>query len=86
MTNDVSGGDDELLARGRAVQAQLWPRTASGPTGQFPAAKLARSPGLACEEHRLLGSERVGPDLSDDRLRGTQDAKFSLPQYPIRCA
>ena len=41
MTNDVSGGDDELLARGRAVQAELWPRTASGPTGQFPAAKLA---------------------------------------------
>jgi 4-carboxymuconolactone decarboxylase len=33
--------DDELLARGREVQAQLWPATASGPTGQFPAARLA---------------------------------------------
>ena len=33
--------DDELLAQGRAVQAQLWPAVASGPTGAFPAAKLA---------------------------------------------
>lgn len=33
--------EDELLARGRAIQAQLWPQTAAGPTGQFPAAKLA---------------------------------------------
>ena len=33
--------DDELLAKGRAVQAQLWPAVASGPTGAFPAAKLA---------------------------------------------
>jgi 4-carboxymuconolactone decarboxylase len=33
--------DDELLAKGRAVQAQLWPQVASGPTGAFPAAKLA---------------------------------------------
>ena len=33
--------DEDLLARGRAVQAQLWPATATGPTGQFPAAKLA---------------------------------------------
>jgi len=32
---------DELLAKGRAVQAQLWPAVASGPTGAFPAAKLA---------------------------------------------
>ena len=41
VSDDVSGGEDELLARGRAVQAKLWPQTASGPTGQFPAAKLA---------------------------------------------
>ena len=33
--------DDELLARGRAIQAQLWPQVASGPTGAFPAAQLA---------------------------------------------
>jgi 4-carboxymuconolactone decarboxylase len=33
--------DDELLARGREVQAQLWPQVADGPTGAFPAAKLA---------------------------------------------
>ena len=38
---DDPRADDELVARGRAVQAQLWPQTASGPTGQFPAAKLA---------------------------------------------
>ena len=31
----------ELLAKGRAVQAQLWPQVASAPTGAFPAAKLA---------------------------------------------
>ena len=33
--------DDDLLARGREVQAKLWPQVASGPTGAFPAAKLA---------------------------------------------
>jgi 4-carboxymuconolactone decarboxylase len=33
--------DDELLARGRAIQGQLWPQTASSPGGQFPAARLA---------------------------------------------
>jgi alkylhydroperoxidase/carboxymuconolactone decarboxylase family protein YurZ len=33
--------DDELLAKGREVQAQLWPQVASGPTGAFPAAQLA---------------------------------------------
>ena len=33
--------DDELLAKGRKVQAKLWPQVASGPTGAFPAAKLA---------------------------------------------
>ena len=33
--------DDELLTRGREIQGQLWPQTRSGPTGQFPAAKLA---------------------------------------------
>jgi 4-carboxymuconolactone decarboxylase len=33
--------DDELLAKGREIQAQLWPQVASGPTGAFPAARLA---------------------------------------------
>ena len=33
--------DDERYERGRAVQAQLWPQVASGPTGAFPAARLA---------------------------------------------
>lgn len=31
----------ELLAKGREIQAKLWPQVASGPTGAFPAAKLA---------------------------------------------
>lgn len=35
------GDDEDLLAKGRAVQAELWPATATGPTGQFPAARLA---------------------------------------------
>lgn len=38
MSDDESA---ELLAKGRAIQAQLWPQVASGPTGAFPAAKLA---------------------------------------------
>jgi 4-carboxymuconolactone decarboxylase len=33
--------DDELLAKGREIQARLWPQVASGPTGDFPAARLA---------------------------------------------
>ncbi|MDQ6696512.1 MAG: carboxymuconolactone decarboxylase family protein [Actinomycetota bacterium] len=32
--------DDELLARGREIQAQLWPQV-KGTTGAFPAAQLA---------------------------------------------
>lgn len=32
---------DELLETGRAVQAKLWPQTAGGGGGAFPAAKLA---------------------------------------------
>jgi alkylhydroperoxidase/carboxymuconolactone decarboxylase family protein YurZ len=32
---------EERRAAGRAVQGQLWPATLQGPTGQFPAAKLA---------------------------------------------
>jgi len=37
----MTDGDDDRLARGREIQARLWPRVASGPTGAFPAAKLA---------------------------------------------
>ena len=33
--------EDELLAKGREVQAQLWPQVASSKGGAFPAAKLA---------------------------------------------
>ncbi len=33
--------EDELLAKGREVQAQLWPQVAKGPGGAFPAAQLA---------------------------------------------
>jgi len=32
---------DERREAGREIQGQLWPATRSGPTGQFPAAKLA---------------------------------------------
>jgi len=32
---------DDLLAKGRAIQAQLWPHVGSSATGAFPAAKLA---------------------------------------------
>ncbi len=32
--------DDELLERGREVQAQLWPQVRAG-TGNFPAARMA---------------------------------------------
>jgi alkylhydroperoxidase/carboxymuconolactone decarboxylase family protein YurZ len=32
---------DERRAAGREIQGQLWPATLKGPTGQFPAAKLA---------------------------------------------
>lgn len=34
-------GPDDRLARGREVQARLWPHVAGGSTGAFPAAKLA---------------------------------------------
>ncbi len=32
---------DERRAAGREIQGQLWPATLKGPTGQFPAAKMA---------------------------------------------
>jgi 4-carboxymuconolactone decarboxylase len=33
--------DDTRREAGRRLQGQLWPATLTGPTGQFPAAKLA---------------------------------------------
>ena len=36
-----SAEERDLLAQGRAVQARLWPQVAGGPTGAFPAARLA---------------------------------------------
>lgn len=32
---------DERRERGREIQGQLWPTTRTGPTGAFPAARLA---------------------------------------------
>ncbi len=39
MDDDLT--EDDLLARGRVVQAQLWPHVGTGKTGDFPAARLA---------------------------------------------
>jgi alkylhydroperoxidase/carboxymuconolactone decarboxylase family protein YurZ len=33
--------EDELLAKGREIQAQLWPQVATSKGGAFPAAQLA---------------------------------------------
>ncbi|MFV0317158.1 MAG: carboxymuconolactone decarboxylase family protein [Microthrixaceae bacterium] len=33
--------EDARRAAGREIQGRLWPATRNGPTGQFPAAKLA---------------------------------------------
>jgi 4-carboxymuconolactone decarboxylase len=41
LRKDRSVDEDELLAEGRRIQAQLWPAVAKGPGGAFPAAKLA---------------------------------------------
>lgn len=37
----MADDDDQRRAAGREVQGLLWPATRTGPTGQFPAAKLA---------------------------------------------
>jgi 4-carboxymuconolactone decarboxylase len=61
--------DDDLLAKGRAIQAQLWPRIASGPTGAFPAAKLAPDffPYVAASAFGMIWS-RPGLALRDRSL------------------
>lgn len=77
--------DDELVARGRAIQAKLWPQTATGPTGQFPAAKLAPDfyryvtasafgmlwdrPGLALRDRSLVTVAQLAALGRGDELR-----------------
>jgi alkylhydroperoxidase/carboxymuconolactone decarboxylase family protein YurZ len=77
--------DDELVARGRAIQARLWPQTATGPTGQFPAAKLAPDfyryvtasafgmlwdrPGLALRDRSLVTVAQLAALGRGDELR-----------------
>ena len=77
--------DDELLAKGRAVQGQLWPQVASGPTGAFPAARLApdfyeyvaesafgmiwSGPGLAVRDRSLVTVAQLAALGRTDELR-----------------
>ena len=77
--------DDDLVARGREVQAQLWPQVASGPTGAFPAARLAPDfyryvaasafgmlwsrPGLAVRDRSLVTVAQLAALGRSDELR-----------------
>jgi len=77
--------EDDLLARGREIQAQLWPQMASGPTGAFPAAKLAPDfyryvaetafgmiwsrPGLALRDRSLATVAQLAALGRSDELR-----------------
>ena len=77
--------DDDLLAKGRAVQAQLWPQVASAPTGAFPAAELAPDfyryvaetafgmiwsrPGLALRDRSLVTVAQLAALGRTDELR-----------------
>jgi 4-carboxymuconolactone decarboxylase len=81
MTDD---DDDDLLARGRAIQAQLWPQMTSG-TGAFPAARLAPDfyryvaetafgmiwsrPGLAIRDRSLVTVAQLAALGRADELR-----------------
>ena len=83
MTDESDG--EGLLARGRAVQAQLWPQVASGPTGAFPAAQLAPDfyryvaetafgmiwsrPGLAMRDRSLVTVAQLAALGRTDELR-----------------
>ncbi len=76
--------DDELLARGREVQAQLWPQVREG-TGDFPAARLAPDffryvaetafgqiwsrPGLAIRDRSLVTVAQLAALGRTDELR-----------------
>ena len=77
--------DDELLAKGREIQVKLWPQMASGPTGAFPAAKLAPDfyryvaetafgmiwsrPGLALRDRSLVTVAQLAALGKTDELR-----------------
>lgn len=51
---DEDEAQDSLAARGREVQARLWPQVATGPTGRSPAA------GLAPDFHRYVAASAYG--------------------------
>jgi len=77
--------DDELLAKGRDIQGQLWPQVGSGPTGAFPAAKLAPDfyryvaesafgmlwsrPGLAIRDRSLVTVAQLAALGKNDELK-----------------
>ncbi len=77
--------DDELLAKGREIQAQLWPHVAASPTGAFPAARLAPDfyryvaetafgmiwsrPGLALRDRSLVTVAQLAALGRTDELR-----------------
>ena len=77
--------DDELLATGREIQGRLWPQVASGPTGAFPAARLAPDfyryvaesafgmlwsrPGLALRDRSLVTVAQLAALGRTDELR-----------------
>ena len=82
MTDDDTS---EAMERGRRVQAQLWPQTATGATGQFPAARLAPDfyryvaesafgmiwsrPGLAIRDRSLVTVAQLAALGRTDELR-----------------
>lgn len=77
--------DEELVARGHEVQGQLWPQVAGGPTGAFPAARLAPDfyryvaasafgmlwsrPGLAVRDRSLVTVAQLAALGRTDELR-----------------
>jgi 4-carboxymuconolactone decarboxylase len=76
---------DERRAAGREIQGQLWPATLTGPTGQFPAAKLAPEffdlvqqhafgdvwsrPGLAVRDRSMITVAMLAALGATDELR-----------------
>lgn len=86
--------DDELLEKGRAVQHQLWPAMAKGPTGQFPAAKLAPDfyryvaesafgmiwsrPGLALRDRSLVTVAQLAALGKTEELKAHLNGALSL--------
>lgn len=78
-------GDEDLLAKGREVQGQLWPQVRSSPGGAFPAARLAPDfyryvaesafgmiwsrPGLAIRDRSLVTVAQLAALGHTDELR-----------------